>query len=278
MIPKSFLACLKIRTNAVSVPKPVRPGTTREHGPSGCAAEEQQCETGLGAKTFRRRPLGYGGTSRAAALLPLGFVLDVVTARHGHAPTAPPRPRPESPAAAPFPLFRQLSALPCPKAGPILQPVQQLLVCRRENERCQFFTAHPKPGGASDCLGLAAFPLGQKKPDVNPLFRVGMGDLRQTLARLDLYSQFLSDFADQTVLERLTRLPFSTRKFPIPGQMRTRRTLGDQQSAPMKYQGGCNLNGLGNPCGDFPSPRPAPVPYRPPGQSGSGLFHRPMLL
>ena len=100
-------ACLKIRKDAVFVPKPVWLGQTREHTPRGSATGEQQRQTGLGAKTFRRRPLGYGGTSRATALLPLGFVVAAVIARHGDAPTAPPRPRPKSPVAAPFPILRQ---------------------------------------------------------------------------------------------------------------------------------------------------------------------------
>ncbi len=59
----------------------------------GC---EWNWQTGLGAKTLR-----------AAALLPSDFVVAVVTARYGDAPTAPPRSRPKSPAGAPFPLFRQ---------------------------------------------------------------------------------------------------------------------------------------------------------------------------
>ena len=64
---------------------------------------------GLGryVRVFRRHPLGYGGTSQATVLLPLGFVVAVVTARYGDAPTAPPRPRPKSPVAAPFPILKQ---------------------------------------------------------------------------------------------------------------------------------------------------------------------------
>ena len=95
------------------MPKPVWLGETREHTPRGSATWGQQRQTGLGAKTFRRRPLGYGGTSRATGLLPLGFVVAVVTAPHGDAPTTPPRKRLKSPVAGPFPILRQ--AL---KAGP----------------------------------------------------------------------------------------------------------------------------------------------------------------
>ncbi len=104
-------ACLEIRKGAVFVPKSVWLGETREHTPRGSATGEQQRRTGLGAKTFRRRPLGYGGTSQAAALLPLGFVVAVVTARYRDAPTTPPRPRPKSPIAAPLPIFKQALSL-----------------------------------------------------------------------------------------------------------------------------------------------------------------------
>ena len=78
------------------VPKPVWPGATREHTQRGSATEEQQRQTGLDARTLR-----------VAALLHLGLVVAAVTARYGDAPTAPPRSRPESPVAAPFPLFQQ---------------------------------------------------------------------------------------------------------------------------------------------------------------------------
>ncbi len=55
MIPKSFRAFLKIRKDAVSVSKPVWPGTAREHAPRGSAAEEQPGETGLHGLPFLRR-------------------------------------------------------------------------------------------------------------------------------------------------------------------------------------------------------------------------------
>ena len=89
-------ACLIIWKDAVFVPKPVWLGATRENSPRGSATGEQQRQTGLGAKTLR-----------VTALLPWSFVVAFVTARYGDAPTAPPRPRPKSPAAAPFPIFRQ---------------------------------------------------------------------------------------------------------------------------------------------------------------------------
>ena len=43
----------------------------------------------------------------AAALLDWGFVVANVTARYGDAPSAPPRPNPKSPAAAPLTIFSQ---------------------------------------------------------------------------------------------------------------------------------------------------------------------------
>ena len=89
-------ACPKIRKDAVFVPKPVWRGETREHTPRGSATGEQQRQTGLGTNTLR-----------AAAFLPLGFVVAVFTDRHGDAPTAPPRPRSNFPVAAPFPILRQ---------------------------------------------------------------------------------------------------------------------------------------------------------------------------
>jgi len=46
-------------------------------------------------------------TLRAACLLALDFVVADVTARCGEVPSAPPRPKPKSPAAAPFPVFKQ---------------------------------------------------------------------------------------------------------------------------------------------------------------------------
>ncbi len=89
-------AFLEIQKDAVFVPTRVWLGATREHTPRGSATDEQQRQAELGAKTLR-----------ATALLPLGFVVAVVTARHGDAPTVPPRPRPKSPVAAPFPIIRQ---------------------------------------------------------------------------------------------------------------------------------------------------------------------------
>ncbi len=89
-------APLKIRKDAVFAPKPVWRGATREHTPHGSGTDEQKRQTGLGAKTLR-----------ATVLLPLDFVVALVTARYGDAPTAPPRPKPKSPVAAPFPILRQ---------------------------------------------------------------------------------------------------------------------------------------------------------------------------
>ncbi len=109
------------------MPKSVWLGATMEHTPRGYATGEQQRQTGLGAKTFRRRPLGYGGTSRATVLLPLGFVVAVVKARHGDAPTSPPRPRPKSQDAAPFPILRpDLSGFGFRGAGPGQDPPGRL--------------------------------------------------------------------------------------------------------------------------------------------------------
>ena len=95
-VHKFLIACLEIRKDAVFVPKPVWRGATRENTPRGSATEEQQRKTGLGTKT-----------PRAKALFPLNFVVAVVTARHGDAPTAPLRPRPKSTVATPFRILRQ---------------------------------------------------------------------------------------------------------------------------------------------------------------------------
>ncbi len=46
----SLKSCLKIRKDAVFVPKPVWLGETREHTPRGSATGQQQRQTGLGAK------------------------------------------------------------------------------------------------------------------------------------------------------------------------------------------------------------------------------------
>lgn len=51
--------------------------------------------------------LEYGGAVyHVLALLTLGFVVAVVIARYGGAPATPPRSRPKSPVAEPFPIFR----------------------------------------------------------------------------------------------------------------------------------------------------------------------------
>ncbi len=89
-------ACLKIRRGAVFAARAGWQGATKENTPGGSSAEEQ-----------RRRPALAAKTLRAARLLPLGYVVTGGTARSGDASPAPPRPKPKSLAAAPFPIFRQ---------------------------------------------------------------------------------------------------------------------------------------------------------------------------
>jgi len=89
-------ACLKTGSGAVFVAKAGSRGATKENTPRGSSTEEQRSETALAAKTLR-----------AACLLALDFVVADVTARCGEVPSAPPRPKPKSPAAAPFPVCKQ---------------------------------------------------------------------------------------------------------------------------------------------------------------------------
>ena len=85
------------------MPKPVRLGETREHTPRGSATGDQHRQTGLGAKTLR-----------ATALLPLGFVVAVFTARHGDTPKPPSRPKPKFPSRSTLPNFKTGSSCLCP--------------------------------------------------------------------------------------------------------------------------------------------------------------------
>jgi len=89
-------ACLKTRKGAVFGPRAGWRGATKENIPRGSSTEEQRSQAACGEKTLR-----------AAALLPVGFVGSVLTARCGDARTSPPRPQPKSLAAAPFPIFSQ---------------------------------------------------------------------------------------------------------------------------------------------------------------------------
>ena len=95
-------ACLKTTRSAVFGEKAVWQGATKENTPGGSSTEEQRSQTAFSAKTLR-----------AAGLLSLSSVDSVVTARGGDAGAraeapSPPWPKPKSPAAAPFAIFRQV--------------------------------------------------------------------------------------------------------------------------------------------------------------------------
>jgi len=92
---------LKTGCGAVFVAKAGWRGATKGNTPRGSSTEEQRSETALAAKTLR-----------AAFLLALDFVVADGTARCGDVPSAPPRPKPKSPAAAPFPVFKQALRIP----------------------------------------------------------------------------------------------------------------------------------------------------------------------
>jgi len=89
-------ACLKIGRGAVFEARPGWQGATRENILHEYSTEEQRGQPALASIILR-----------AAGHFVLGFVGARVTPRCGDAPHSPPRPKPNSRAAAPLPIFRQ---------------------------------------------------------------------------------------------------------------------------------------------------------------------------
>ena len=99
-------ACLKITNGPVFGPKAGWRGATKEHTPGGSSTEEQRSQAAFGAKTLPPS-LKLRRTGRAAGLLSVACVGSFLTARFGDARNSPPWPRPKSPAAGPFVIFKQ---------------------------------------------------------------------------------------------------------------------------------------------------------------------------
>ncbi len=71
-----------------------------------------------------------------------------------------------------------------------------------------------------------------------------MDDLLKQLAKFDLDSQFLMNFADKAFLEALARLAFTTRKLPQASQVGTLWSLRDEKFLLVKNQPNGNVYGL----------------------------------
>ncbi len=71
-----------------------------------------------------------------------------------------------------------------------------------------------------------------------------MDDLLKQLAKFDLDTKFLMDFAYKTFLEALVWLAFTARKFPKASQVGTLWTLRDEKFLPVENQPSGNVNRL----------------------------------
>ncbi len=137
-------------------------------------AVEQRHPTGLGGKIFRRRPLGYGGTSRATALLPLGRVVAVVTARCGDCRSAPPCPRPKFLVAAPFPILKRSLMFNTPESITTAPPK---IVPEATPVECGPGIDTDSPTIICDLTDSDAFVEQYRKPHVPGMFSFGAGGL-----------------------------------------------------------------------------------------------------
>jgi hypothetical protein len=76
---------------------------------------------------------------------------------------------------------------------------------------------------------------------MNGFLRVGVGDGFKKFADGDFHAEFLADFAHQALLEGFVRFALAAGKFPQAAEMRLGVTLGDEQFAIAKYQGGGDI-------------------------------------
>ena len=115
-----------------------------------------------------------------------------------------------------------------------LQCLQQLLIRSREFVLIQLFAAYPSERRAAERLRFMGNPDAAEEPEVNRLARVLVNDRFDEIADSDLDSQFLFEFAQETVLERLVQFALPTRELPQSGQMPAGRALRDQQASVTK--------------------------------------------
>jgi hypothetical protein len=69
-----------------------------------------------------------------------------------------------------------------------------------------------------------------------------MRDRLQQLQRRDFDAKFLFEFAPKASFKTLSGFALTAREFPEATQVILRSTLGDQESALIKYQSSCNFH------------------------------------
>ena len=118
------------------------------------------------------------------------------------------------------------------------KPGQQRVIRRREPVAGEVLRSDPGQVGATQRKRLAVTEGTNVKPQVDRLFRIRMGHLGEESSDRHLNPQFLVEFANQPFLPGFPRFQLSSRELPVSLQVRSRRTLGDEQFPTPEDQSG----------------------------------------
>jgi hypothetical protein len=123
----------------------------------------------------------------------------------------------------------------------MLEPVEQSRVGVGKSVIVELVRSNPGKSQASARFGFVALPDAAKEFQVNGFLRIVVRDGFDQLAHRHINPEFFLQFPAQACLKRLVGVPFPTRKFPQPAEVRVRRTQRDQKLSIAKNQTGGDI-------------------------------------
>lgn len=128
------------------------------------------------------------------------------------------------------------------------QAAEQPFVCRWESALSQALSRGPLESSAANGPRLSLGQAAEEEFQMNGFPGVLVCDLLERLAKRNLDSQLLAEFANEALFETLSRLAFTTGKLPQAAQVAGFGALSDEKFLLVENQSGGDVDGLSGQC------------------------------